>query len=48
MLHRDTSVAIKLAINLALNATQGHKHSYEQAITLSLNVSQGHKHLSSP
>ena len=27
MSHRDTSVAIKQAINQALNATQGHKQS---------------------
>ena len=28
MPHRDTSVAIKQAINSALNAKQGHKRSY--------------------
>ena len=29
MPHRDTSVAIKQAITQALNATQGHKRSYQ-------------------
>ena len=29
MPHRDTSVAIRQAITSALNATQGHKHSYQ-------------------
>ena len=29
MPHRDTSVAIKQAITLALNATQGHKRSFQ-------------------
>ena len=29
MPHWDTSVAIKQAIKHALNATQGHKHSYQ-------------------
>ena len=29
MSHRDTSVAIKQAINRALNVTQGHKRSYQ-------------------
>ena len=43
MPHRDTSIAIKQAIALALNATQGHKRSYQQAITLALNDTQGHK-----
>ena len=38
MPHRDINVAIKQAITLALNATQGHKRSYQQAITSALNV----------
>ena len=29
MPHWDTSVAIKQAINQALNATEGHKRSYQ-------------------
>ena len=33
----DTSVAIKQDIAPTLNATQGHKHSYQQAITSILN-----------
>ena len=36
MPHWDTSKAIKQAITLALNATQGHKHSFQQAITSTL------------
>ena len=36
MPHRDTRLAIKQAITLALNATQGHKSSYQQAITSAL------------
>ena len=43
MPHRDTSIAIKQAITQALNATQGHKRSYQQAITLALNATQRHK-----
>ena len=34
---KDTSVAIKQAINRALNATQGHKHSIKQAINQAIN-----------
>jgi len=37
MPHRDTSIAIK-------QATQGHKHRYQQAITLGLNATHEHKH----
>ena len=40
---RDTSIAIKQAITLALNVTQGHKRSHQQAITSALNATQGHK-----
>ena len=29
MPHRDTSIAIKQAINRALNVTQGHQRSYQ-------------------
>ena len=43
MPHRDTKVAIKQAINRALNATPGHKHNYKQANNRALNVTQGHK-----
>ena len=32
MSHRDTRVAIKQAINQALNVTKGHKRSYQKAI----------------
>ena len=44
MPHRDTCVAIKQAITQALNATQGHKCSYQHAITPALNATQVHKH----
>ena len=39
----DTSVAIKQDIAPTLNATQGHKHSYQQAITFALYTTQGYK-----
>ena len=42
--HKGTqALLINLAITQALNATQGHKRSYQQAITLSLNTTQGYK-----
>ena len=41
MSHRDTSVAIKQAITQALNATQGHKLSYQQCITYVQNATEG-------
>ena len=31
------------AAQLGLDATQGHKRSYQQAITSALNATQGHK-----
>ena len=43
MPHRYTSVAIKQAKTLTRNATQGHKHSSQQAITSALNTTQGYK-----
>ena len=43
MLRKDTSVAIKQAINRALNATQGTNVAIKQAIYRALNVTQGHK-----
>ena len=44
MPHRDTSVAIKQVITLALNATQRDTSvAIKQVITLALNATQGHK-----
>ena len=43
MPRKDTSVAIKQAINRALNATQGTNVAIKQAIYRALNVTQGHK-----
>ena len=40
---RDKSVAIKQAINHALNATQGQKRSYQQAINHALKATREHK-----
>ena len=36
MPHRDTNIAIKQAFTCALNATQGHKTSYQTSYYLSI------------
>ena len=38
---RDTSVAIKQAISQALNATQGHKRSYQTSYLSGLKCNTG-------
>ena len=43
MPHRDTSIAIKQAITPALNATQGHKCSYQTSYYLGSKCHTGHK-----